>query len=263
MNCREIIHILWFYLYKILADVGIYITLVQPVVLIEFLFGHTQNASYGLCTESEAFYFAEDKQHRSTWTVPTECDCLFEKQGFCHIVVLLQSVHIHLFTTQPYRKTIIVCVNAVYSVKIQCHFVLNACVLCAHRFRTIVRQLDKQQRIYVDTQSLVCLRKFFAFLQRQADKMLRERHFWRREVECRINDHAFLYHLFFDNMLAMHLYLLLWMSSNRCGRYAYLQFWHDILQYLFRLLSLSSAKHVFLVDDDDERYFMFYLCTTG
>ena len=144
MNCREIIHILWFYLYKILADVGIYITLVQPVVLIELLFWHTQNATNGLSAESEAFYLAEDKQHRSTRTVPTKSDRLFEKQSFCHIVVLLQFVHVHLFTTQPYRKTIVGSVNAVYRVEIQGHFVLNASVLCAHRFRTVVGQLDKQ-----------------------------------------------------------------------------------------------------------------------
>ena len=78
MNCREIIHIVRFYLYKILADVGIYIALVQPIVLIEFLFGHTQNSSYSLSAESEAFYFAEDKQYGSTRTVPTERDGLFE-----------------------------------------------------------------------------------------------------------------------------------------------------------------------------------------
>ena len=263
MNCREIIHILWFYLYKILADVGIYITLVQPVVLIELLFWHTQNATNGLSTESEAFYLAEDKQHRSTRTVPTERDGLFEKQGFCHVVVLLQSVHIHLFAAQPYRKAIVGSVNAVYRVEIQDYFVLNACILGAHRFRAVVWQLDKQQRIYVDTQSLVGFRKFIAFLQRQANKMLRERHFGSREVECRIDDHTFLYHLLFDNMLAMHLYLLLRVSRDRCGRDAYLQFRHDILQHLFRLLSLSSAKHVFLVDDDDERYFMFRLGATG
>ena len=93
--------------------------------------------------------------------------------------------------------------------------------------------------------------------------MLRERHFGSREVECRIDDHAFLYHLLFDNMLAMHLYLLLRVSRDRCGRNAYFQFRHDVLQHLFRLLSLSSAKHVFLVDDDDERYFLFYLGATG
>ena len=174
MNCREIIHIVRFYLYKILADVGIYIALIQTVVLIELLFWHTQNATNGLSAESEAFYLAEDKQHSSTRTVPTERDGLFEKQGFCHIVVLLQSVHIHLFTTQPYRKTIVGSVNAVNRVEIQGHFVLDACVLGAHRFRAVVRQLDKQQRIYVDTQSLVCFRKFIALLQRQANKMLRE-----------------------------------------------------------------------------------------
>ena len=263
MNCREIIHIVRFYLYKILADVGIYIALIQTIVLIELLFGHTQNATNGLSAESEAFYLAEDKQHSSTRTVPTERDGLFEKQGFCHVVVLLQSVHIHLFAAQPYRKAIVGSVNAVNRVEIQGHFVLDVCVLGTHRFRAVVRQLDKQQGIDVDSQSLVGFRKFITFLQRQADEMLRERHFGSREVECRIDYHTLLYHLLFDNMLAMHLNLFLRVCRDRCGRDAYLQFRHDILQYLFRLLSLSSAKHVFLVDDDDERYFLFYLGATS
>ena len=146
------------------------------------------------------------------------------------------------------------------SVEILGHLVLDACVLCAHRLRAVVRQLDKQQRIDIDSQSLVGIRKFFALLKSQAYKMLCERHFGSREVECRIDDHAFLYHLFFDNMLTMHLDLLLRVSRDRCGRDAYLQFRHDVLQHLFRLLSIPSCKHVFLVDDDDERYFMFRLC---
>ena len=148
-------------------------------------------------------------------------------------------------------------------VEIQRHFFLDACVLCAHRLRAVVRQLDKQQRIDIDTQSLVCFRKFITLLQRQADKMLRERHFGRREVECRIDDHSLLDHLFFDHMLAMHRHLLLRVSRDRCGRDSYLQFWHDILQHLFRLLRILSGKHVFLVDDDDERYFLFYLGATS
>ncbi len=243
-----------------MADVGIYIALIQTVVLIEFLFGHTQNASYGLSAESEAFYLTEDKQYGCTRTVPTECYRLFEKQSFGHVVVTLQAVHIHLFAAQAYRKGSVGSVNAVYGVEIQGHLVLDACVLCAHRLRAVVGQLDKQQRIYVDSQSLVGIRKFIALLKSQAYKMLRERHFGRREVEGGIDHHAFLYHLFFDNMLAMHLYLLLWIGRDRCGGDAYLQLGHDVLQHFFRLLSIPSCKHVFLVDDDDERYFMFRLC---
>ena len=246
-----------------MADVGIYIALVQPIVLIELLFRHTQNAPHGLSAESEAFYLAEDKQHRSTRTVPPERYGLFEKQGFCHIVVLLQSVHIHLFATQPYRKAVVGSVHAMDGIEIQGHFILNACVLGAHRLRAVVRQLDKQQRIDVDTQSLVGLRKFIALFKSQANKMLRERHFGSREVKCRIDHHAFLDHLLFDNMLAMHRHLLLRVSHDRCGRDAYLQFRHDILQHLFRLLRIPSCKHVLLVDDDDKRYFLFYLGATS
>ena len=66
-----------------------------------YLFGHTKYATNGLNGKCLTMQFTENKQHGSTGTIPTQCNCLFENQHFGHVVVIFQVVQILFLLREP------------------------------------------------------------------------------------------------------------------------------------------------------------------
>ena len=92
----QIIHIVGHYLYLILADVCIYITLVEQGIMVEPLFGHTQYSSYCLHSECVACQFAEYQQYGGPRAVPSQGYRLLEEQHLGDIVITLDVFEIGL-----------------------------------------------------------------------------------------------------------------------------------------------------------------------
>ncbi len=132
MDIRHIVHIVLHYLYDVLAQVGVNISPVQSVVLIEVLLRHTENASHGLRREREALYLSENEKHGSTRTVPPQGDGLLEEQHFGEVVLLLYAIEVLLLIAEPHRQFTVGDIDILDGVEIEHHLFLNAVVVFVH-----------------------------------------------------------------------------------------------------------------------------------
>ena len=138
------------------------------------------------------------------------------------------------------------------------HLFLDAFIILIHLI-FIIRQLNKQQRIDMNTYLAISLSQLFTFLQGKAHQMLIQRTVWVVEVKGRVQYHALLDHSFLHNHVSGHCDLYFTLCLRR-GRNAYLHFGVDVFQHLFCLVCQFTGKHVLLVNDNDDRNALLFLC---
>ena len=261
MNIRHIVHIILHNLDDVFAEIGIYIAPIQSVVLIEMLLWHTKDASHGLSGESKTLYLSEDEEHCGTRAVPSQSDGLLEEQHFGQIIRFLYTIQILLFVAEPYRQLAIVNIDILDGVQILHHLFLDAFIILIHLI-LIIRQLNKQQRIDMNTYLAISLSQLFPFLQGKTHQMLVQRAIRIRKVQGRIQYHALFNHTFSNNCLSWNLHIQITFCFRGC-RDTKLNFWIDVLQHLLCLVGEFAGKHVLFVDDNDDRNILFFLGSTS
>ena len=75
----DIAHILSYNLYAILAQIGIYPTMIQNTIRIIMLLWHTHDTTYCLCAKFRTLDVAEYQKYGCTRTIPTQSNGLLEE----------------------------------------------------------------------------------------------------------------------------------------------------------------------------------------
>ena len=137
------------------------------------------------------------------------------------------------------------------------HLFLDTFIILIHLI-LIIRQLNKQQRIDMNTYLAISLSQLFPFLQGKAHQMLVQRAIRIRKVQGWIQYHALFNHTFSNNSLSRYLHIQIAFCLRGC-RDTELNFWIDVLQHLLCLVGEFAGKHVLFVDDNDDRNILFFL----
>ena len=131
-------------LYLVFGNVGIDVAIVQDIVAVMLLLGHTQNASHGLNSKCGTLQLAEDEQHSGSWAVPAKGDCLFEQQHLCHIVWLFKVVEIAFRAGEPHGKATVFLCDVALLFEVGLDLLCHVIVFGSHRLFYVVWQLNKQ-----------------------------------------------------------------------------------------------------------------------
>ena len=255
----DIVHVVTHDADHVCRKVGIYVTIIESVILVEVLFRHSQDTPHGLCGESHALQFSEYQQDRRTRTVPAQGDGLLEEQHLGDVVGTSDVLEVRrLVLGEPHGKSAVRHTDVAHLFQVGLHLCRYGLVLGRHRLAAVVRQLDEQQG--VDAIFLVSLSQLLALFESFLQEALvhSQLRLLFATLHIRIEFDTLLDHLLVDDILSFHHHGIVTLGDWR-SRHSQLDVWLDGLQHQLALLGVAPGKHVFLVDDNHHRQMLLYL----
>ena len=177
---------------------------------------------------------------------------MLEKKDLCQVVGLFKVGEVGFFSGEPDGEFAIVCIDAFDSSKIGLYLVGNLVVLFRHTERSVVGQLDQQQRINVYAEFLIGLCQAVALFQGTTDEVLVQLTVIVIALRnVRIQDDLLLDHLFFYYCFARNVDDVITWGLRRGGNSDF-HLGIDALQHFLGLVGGLRPKQVFLIDDDND-----------